>query len=109
MKLQKDPFAAVVVSPLMKQAQQLQIAKNIVFVDSISTCDAEQHTITFVLCTCGAGVAPLGVIITKGMSFESYVAGFELMQDAVEKSFANQGYPNIFITDDSSAEINAIK
>lgn len=80
-----DPFAVVIVTPLMKRAHRLATSKTIVFVDSTSACDAENYTITFVLCTCAAGAAPLCVIITKGKSQQSYVAGFNLLRNFVKK------------------------
>lgn len=67
------------------------------------------YAITFVFCTCAAGAAHVGVITTKGMSQESYAAGFKLFHDSIENSFANQSHLNIFITDDAFGEINALK
>lgn len=55
----------------MLRAHDLPLAKDIDFVDSTSSCDPENHCITFLLTPCAAGAAPLGALITKGRSEES--------------------------------------
>jgi len=62
----------------MLRAHDLPLAKDIVSVDSTSSCDPENHCITFLLTPCAAGAAPLGVLITKCLSEESYKAGFPI-------------------------------
>lgn len=93
----------------MSRAHDLPVAKDIVFVDSTSSCDPENHCITFLLTPCAAGAAPLGVLITKGQSEESYKAGFLLIKNNVQNAFGGKGFPTIFLTDNSDAEINALK
>lgn len=51
---------------MMQRAHLLKTSRDIVFVDSTSACDPENHTITFILAPCAAGAVPLGVIITQG-------------------------------------------
>lgn len=110
-KFVENPFAVVILTPLMKRAHNIKSAKDIVFVDSTSSCDTEQHTITFFLTPCPAGAAPLGIVITKGQSYESYKAGFQLFKDSLVDlpAFGNQSYPKIFMTDNSDAETKALK
>jgi len=50
----------------------------------------------------------LAIIVTKGQTYEAYCQGFSLLKEALPESFCGQEFPNIFITDQSSAEINAI-
>lgn len=88
----------------MSRAHKLQCSREICFVDSTSACDPEQHSITFVMTPCAAGAVPLGIIITKGQTSESYCAGFQLLLDIVSNSF----HPKIFLTDNSEAEILAL-
>lgn len=66
MKFVKDPFAVVIVIPLMQRAHRQKSAGQIVFVDSTGACDAENHCITFMMTPCAAGAIPLAIIITKG-------------------------------------------
>jgi len=53
----------------MQRAHNLPYLKDIVFDDSTASCDAHNHSITFMLTPCVIGAVPLAVIITKGQSF----------------------------------------
>lgn len=61
-KYVEDPF-----TPLMQRAHELKSSSGIVFIDSTSACDAENHSITFILTPCAAGAVPLAIIITEGI------------------------------------------
>lgn len=73
--------------------------------DSTSSCDPENHCITFLLTPC-ASAAPLGVsvIISKGQSEASYSSGFNLKKQNVKNAFSGQRYPSLFLTDNSDAK-----
>ena len=43
----EDAFAVAIVTPIMKRAHNLKSSSEIVFVDSTSSCDPENHSITF--------------------------------------------------------------
>ncbi|GBN11769.1 hypothetical protein AVEN_272704-1 [Araneus ventricosus] len=104
----ENPFAVAVITPIMKGAHSLKTSEEIIFVDSTSSCDAENHTITFMLTPCAAGAVPDGIFITKGQTEECYKQGFNLLMDLMKESaFNGKGAPATFITDDSEAEINA--
>ncbi|CAI6375980.1 unnamed protein product [Macrosiphum euphorbiae] len=105
---QSEPFAVLILTPIMKRAHDLPLSKKIVFVDSTSSCDPQNHCVTFLLTPCAAGAAPLGVIITHGQSEKAYKSGFSLIKNNVKNAFGGQGYPSIFLTDNSDAEINAL-
>ncbi|CAI6351848.1 unnamed protein product [Macrosiphum euphorbiae] len=106
---QEEPFVILILTPIMKRAHDLPLSKDIVFVDSTSSCDPENHCITFLLTPCAAGAAPLGVILSKGQSEASYSSGFNLIKQNVKNAFGGQGFPSLFLTDNSDAEINALK
>ncbi|GBM30722.1 hypothetical protein AVEN_259583-1 [Araneus ventricosus] len=93
----------------MKRAHNLKSSDEIVFVDSTSSCDPDNHSITFMLCPCSAVAVPLAVIITKGQTEDSYVNGFQLLNEALENPINNKGHQEIFMTNDSVAEINALQ
>lgn len=63
----EDPFAVIVITPMMQRAHMLKTSSDIVFVDTTSACDPENHAITFMLAPCAAGAVPLAIIITKGI------------------------------------------
>ncbi|GBO16133.1 hypothetical protein AVEN_33870-1 [Araneus ventricosus] len=92
----------------MRRESNLETAADLVFVDSTSSCDAENHSITFFLTPYAAGAVPLGIVITKGQTEIAYTAGFKLLKNSLGKSFNRNGSPTIFITDNSSAEINSL-
>jgi len=58
--------------------------KKIVFVDSTSSCELQNHCVTFLLTPCTAGAASLGVIITHGQSDKAYKSGFSLIKNNVK-------------------------
>jgi len=90
--LQDPVLAVVIVTPTMQRANSIPTASKIVFVDTTSSCDSENHAITFLLTPCEAGT------------------NFNLLKQAVGQNlFGGQHYPKVFITDDSLAEQNAIK
>lgn len=56
------------------------------------------------------GAVPLACILHTEQSEENYTAAFQLLRDTLPKeSFGGFGFPKIFMTDDSSAERNALK
>ncbi|XP_077302780.1 uncharacterized protein LOC143923130 isoform X2 [Arctopsyche grandis] len=50
-KISEDPFALLIVTPLMKRTMNLPAAKDIIFVDSTALCDREENCVTFVFTT----------------------------------------------------------
>lgn len=86
----------------MRRAHNLRCAGDVVFVDSTASCDAENHSIIFMLTVCSAGAVPLAVIINKGQIKHNYLAGFQMVKEAIgESSFNEKGFPTYFMTDHS--------
>ena len=103
-------LAVVIVTPIMQRAHSLPLTSKIVFMDTTSSCDSENHVITFLLTPCEAGAMPLAVFITFGQRQTDYETSFNLLKEAVGNNlFGVQHYPKVFIADDSLAEQNAIK
>ena len=97
---------------MMQRAHSLPLESKIVFMDTTSSYDSENHAITFLLTPCEAEEMPLAVITrkTSGQRQADYETNFNLLTHAVgENMFGDQQYPKVFITDDSLAEQNAIK
>lgn len=100
----------IIVTPIMQRAHQLRSSSEIVFVDSTSACDERNHVLTFLFTPCAAGAVPIGVCITEGMSTQKYESAFQLLATALGGSaFNGQMYPEIFMTDDSDAEREALR
>lgn len=109
-KYQEKPFVILILTPIMKRCHSLlPSCKSVVFVDTTSACDAENHSLTFLLAPCAIGAVPIGVIITQDQTQNSYTAGFSFLAQEMREGFGKQGYPDVFITDNSEAEINALK
>lgn len=85
-RMNKDPFAILIVTPLMQRAHKLSSAADICFVDSTASCDAENHSITFMLTSSCVGALPLAILITSDQTQVSYVAGFTLLKEALGKA-----------------------
>ncbi|XP_077289130.1 uncharacterized protein LOC143913305 isoform X1 [Arctopsyche grandis] len=102
-KFIEDPFTVCIMTPLMERASNLQSTKDIIFIDSTSSCDLQQNTITFVLTESVVGAVPLAVIITKGQTTAEYSSAFTLLKD-----FLGDINPRYIMTDDSNAERSAL-
>ncbi len=91
---QEEPLAIAIMTPIMQRAHSLELASDIAFCDSTSSCDGEGHAITFVLAPSPCGAVPLGVIITECQDQKSYEAGFTLLKEAVgDEAFGGKGHP----------------
>ena len=104
-----DPLTIVIITPIMRRAQQTPDAAGLCFIDSTASCDANNHSVTFMLTTCAAGAVPLAVIITAGQSQSDYEAGFRLLCDHNPNMFGGARQPQVFMTDDSDAERGALR
>lgn len=85
-RLNENPFAVLIVTPIMQRVHQLASSSEISFVDSTATCDVEDHSVTFMLARCCIGAAPLAIFITSDQTERSYVAAFGLLRDAMGNS-----------------------
>jgi len=74
------PWCVLVVTDVMKRAHSLYTADELVFIDSSSSCDVTQSTVTMVLVASKAGAIPVAVLLHEGQSAESYQAAFALLQ-----------------------------
>ncbi|KAH6944156.1 hypothetical protein HPB50_002087 [Hyalomma asiaticum] len=84
-------WAVLVVTPIMRPAQDLELARDIVFVDSTASCDANKCTVTVVLASTKAGAVPLSVFIHREQNTDGYLAAFKLLKDTHPLCFG--GHP----------------
>jgi len=61
-----NPIAVVIITPVMQRANELPFSKDIAFIDGTSSCDAQVHSVTFMLTACGS--VSLAIMITKNQS-----------------------------------------
>lgn len=83
-------WAVLVVTPIMQRAQALDVAGDIVFIDSTSSCDTTRCTVTVVLVATSAGAVPVAVLLHNEQSTEGYLAAFKLLKDTYPLCFGNQ-------------------
>ncbi|XP_075738848.1 uncharacterized protein LOC119166657 isoform X1 [Rhipicephalus microplus] len=102
-------WAVVVVAPIMRRAHNLELAREIVFVDSTASCDTTKCTVTVVLTATKAGAVPLAVLIHKEQSTDGYLAAFKLLKEAHPLCFGGQPAPQVLMSDNSSAEKAALQ
>jgi hypothetical protein len=50
-----SPFAVAIITPFMRRGHELESSREITFVDSISSSDAQNNYVTFILTHCAAG------------------------------------------------------
>ncbi len=112
-RIQRErPMIIAICTPLMSRVHEsIQQAGEMIFCESTSTLD-RFNTSMFVLSTShSAGGLPLGVVITSDEQEETIQQGLELLKDVLPAgSFCGRGKegPMITMTDDSSAERNAL-
>lgn len=71
----------------MKRAQELKCSSEIIFIDSTSSVDTTNSTVTNILTPSKAGAIPLAVVIHEGQSENSYIGAFTLLQNNFPLSF----------------------
>jgi hypothetical protein len=111
----EEPFSVVVLTPIMLRAHELPEAGRVCFIDSSASSpscgggDSQHATVTFLLTTCAAGAVPLGVVVTASQAEDGYASGFRRLRETGLASFGGNGYPLIFVTDESAAIRNALR
>lgn len=91
------------------RAHQQSFSSEIVFVDSSGSCDQTNTCVTFMFTASKIGAIPLACILHTAQTEANYTLAFNLLKESLGKSgFGNCGYPAIFMTDDSTAERNAL-
>lgn len=82
-----NPWSAIVVTPIMKRAQDMKCSREIIFIDSSSSMDTTNTTITNILSPSKAGAIPLAIMIHEGQTEESYNGALSLLKN---------NFPNCF-------------
>ncbi|GFR09899.1 SWIM-type domain-containing protein [Trichonephila clavata] len=101
-------WAVLLVTPLMKRNHPLSSSKEIIFIDSTASCETSSSTITIMLSATKVGALPLAVMIHASQCMQNYINAFELLKMNFPQCFGGQDHPDIFMSDDSSAEKGAL-
>ena len=105
-QISPDRDAVAIITPVMQRTHQLHSqSKEIVFMDTTSNTDNCHTSVTFLLTASSLGAMPLAVILSDAQDKSSYAAGLKLVRQMTDGyGFYGNGYPEIFMTDDSAAE-----
>lgn len=120
----------------MKRNQKLRCSSEIIFIDSTSSCESTQSTITPILSGTQGGAVPIGMLLQRSQSTECYQKGLNLLKTHYPNCFGGKTVcclvrnfiliflltqfksgmnyffsqaPEAFMTDDSSAEKGALQ
>ncbi|XP_077492191.1 uncharacterized protein LOC144103313 [Amblyomma americanum] len=104
-----DCWAALVVTPIMRRAQSLESAQELIFVDSTASCDTTRSTVTVLLTATKAGAVPIAVLIHSSQSREGYSLAFQLLKHCYPTCFGNREAPAAFMSDSSRPEKDALR
>ncbi|XP_075731962.1 uncharacterized protein LOC119187259 [Rhipicephalus microplus] len=80
-------WVVLVATPIMRRAQLLNAAKEIIFIDSTSSCDTSRSTVTVLLAATNAGAVPIAVLIHNSQSAQGYCTAFTLLKDTFPTCF----------------------
>ncbi|GFY30350.1 uncharacterized protein TNCV_4066001 [Trichonephila clavipes] len=83
-------WAVLLVTPLMKKKHHLFSSKEIIFIDSFSSCEASSSTITILLSATKVGALPLAVMIHSSQSIQNYINAFQLLKMNFLQCFGGQ-------------------
>lgn len=110
-KGEDQPLILAICTPLMARVHEfIQQSKELVFIDSSSSFEDYNNPIFVLSTSSAAGGLPLGVLITSGESAATIHSGLSILSGLFPKcSFYGQGSPDNVITDDSSAERDALR
>ncbi|GFU19463.1 SWIM-type domain-containing protein [Trichonephila clavipes] len=83
-------WAVLLVTPLMKRNHHLFSSKEIIFINSTSSCEVSSSTITILLSATKVGTLPLAVMIHASQSIQNYINAFQLLKMNFPQCFGGQ-------------------
>ncbi|KAL3181778.1 hypothetical protein MRX96_008090 [Rhipicephalus microplus] len=101
-------WAVLIVTAIMRRAQLLESAQNIIFIASTSSCDADGSTATVLLTIIKVEAVPIAVLVDSSQSRVEYATAFKLVKRRFKFCFGNKQAPQTFMNDNSSAEKGAL-
>lgn len=83
-------WGAMIVTPLMDRVQRSPVASEIIFIDTTSSCDTTECSLTLILAACAAGAVPLAICLHNSQSIQGYDLIFSLLFEYNPKCFGDQ-------------------
>lgn len=106
--VERDPFVIIILTPIMKRSHEQNWSSEICFVDTTGSCDQTATCVTFILGTHKIGGIPLACLLHSGQTEEIYRHAFLSLRKKLPNGFGGNGFPAVFMTDDSQAERKAL-
>lgn len=85
--LKETLWAVLIVTPIMKRMHLMTCSSELIFIDSTSSCEATQSTLTVMLAVTKAGAIPVAVFVHEAQSSASYKRAFLLFKENFPKAF----------------------
>ncbi|KAE8741686.1 hypothetical protein FOCC_FOCC012784 [Frankliniella occidentalis] len=101
-------WAVLVVTPIMLRTHATKAAGEIIFVDSTASVESTESSTTVMLAATGAGAIPLGIFIHGSQTTSCYTKAFNLMKQNYPNCFGGKTNPEVFMTDYSNQEKDAL-
>lgn len=86
----KTMWCVLATTPIMRRAQRCPQSKEIIFVDSTSSCDSESTTVTIALTGTKGGGIPIGVMLHNHQDEETYTFAFQSLKENYPTCFGGQ-------------------
>lgn len=87
---EQHPWSVIVVTEVMKRLHNLTASKEIIFVDSTSSCESTGTTVTIFLAGTKVGALPLAVIIHPDQTCDNFVSAFSLLKENFPVCFGGE-------------------
>lgn len=106
----KNPKIIILISPIMQRIYNSDFIEDMFFIDTTSSCDQSNTSITFVFASSKIGALPVACAFHTSQDEANYTLVFSMIKEAFEKKFNEKKMnPAVIMTDDSAAERNALK
>jgi hypothetical protein len=88
--IQENPTVVLVFTEIMRRAQALPSSKEIIFIDSTSSCDSTHVNVTHLLTATKAGAMQIATLLHYDASTAGYSAAFNMLQTHCPNCFGGQ-------------------
>lgn len=86
----EPPWAVLIVTPVMKRIQSLDRAQEVIFVDSTSSIENNQPSMTVMLTASKIGALPIAALIHESQTASGYVCAMNLLKENFKTCFGGK-------------------
>lgn len=107
--IKENPTIVIIITPIMKRFFLNGSGDEMIYVDSSGSCDQTSTQVTFIFTSHKIGAAPLACILHTDETEANFTASFLAAKEALEAGTKKTFSPLVIMTDDCSAERNALR